>query len=148
SANLVKVHRSEVDYAKVYYEKESPLLFEAPYEFQTVQSYCKSGDVTEVEIGKKDTLLQEGITVMDTPGVDSTDDAHRLSTESALHLADLVLYVMDYNHVQSELNFTYTKKLLEHGVKLYLIINQIDKHNDEELSFSDFKQTVFDSFAA
>lgn len=148
SANLVKVHRSEIDYAKIYYEKESPLLFESPYEFQTVQSYCKSGDVTEVEIGKKDTLLQEGITVMDTPGVDSTDDAHRLSTESALHLADLVFYVMDYNHVQSELNFTYTKKLLEHGVKLYLIINQIDKHNDEELSFSEFKQTVFDSFAA
>lgn len=148
SANLVKVHRSDVDYAKVFYEKESPLLFEAPYEFQTVQSYCKNGEVTEVEIGKKDTFLQKGITVMDTPGVDSTDDAHRLSTESALHLADLVFYVMDYNHVQSELNFTYTKKLLEHGVKLYLIINQIDKHNDEELSFSDFKQTVFDSFAA
>ena len=42
---------------------------------------------------------------MDTPGVDSTDDAHRISTESALHLADIVFYVMDYNHVQSELIF-------------------------------------------
>ena len=52
---------------------------------------------------------------MDTPGVDSTDDAHRLSTESALHLADLVFYTMDYNHVQSELNFRFTKELMRYN---------------------------------
>ena len=85
---------------------------------------------------------------MDTPGVDSTDDAHRISTESALHLADIVFYVMDYNHVQSELNFMYTKNLLTHGVNLYLIINQIDKHNDDELSFQEFKTSVYESFAS
>ena len=53
---------------------------------------------------------------MDTPGVDSTDDAHRLSTESSLHVADLVFYVMDYNHVQSGLNFTFTKNLMAYAV--------------------------------
>ncbi len=94
----------------------------------------------EVEIARSDSLLPNGVTVMDTPGVDSTDDAHRVSTESALHLADIVFYVMDYNHVQSELNFMYTKNLLKHGVKLYLIINQIDKHNEAELSFDQFRQ--------
>ncbi|MCJ8006622.1 dynamin family protein [Lederbergia wuyishanensis] len=148
SANLVKIHHAKEDYAKVFYRSEKPLLFNAPYDFATVKEFCKNGDVTEIEIGRKDSNLPYGVTVMDTPGVDSTDDAHRLSTESSLHLADVVFYVMDYNHVQSELNFTYTRNLLDHGVKLYLIINQIDKHNDTELSFQQYKQTVIDSFAA
>lgn len=148
SANLVKVHDAEEEFAKVYYKNEKPLLFKKPYDFDIVKEFCKSGEVTEVEIGKPQSKLPPGITVMDTPGVDSTDDAHRLSTESALHLADIVFYVMDYNHVQSELNFLYTKNLLQHGVKLYLIINQIDKHNDEELPFLEYKQSVRESFAA
>ncbi len=148
SANLVKVLKSSEDYAKVYSHSQKTLLFQAPYNFETVKAYCKNGDVTNIEIGKKTSLLPKGVTIMDTPGVDSTDDAHRISTESALHLADIVFYVMDYNHVQSELNFMYTKNLLKHGVKLYLIINQIDKHNEQELSFTSFKKSVHDSFTS
>ncbi|MGV3465863.1 MAG: dynamin family protein [Heyndrickxia sp.] len=148
SANLVKIHKTASDFAKVFYKDEAPYLFEAPYNFQEVKEFCKNGNVTEIEIGKKKTDLPDQVIVMDTPGVDSTDDAHRISTESAIHLADIVFYVMDYNHVQSELNFQYTKELLQHGVELYLIINQIDKHKDEELSFADFKQSVEESFSA
>ncbi len=148
SANLVKIHKTATDYAKVFYKDEAPYLFEAPYNFQTVKEFCKNGNVTEIEIGKKQTDLPDQVIIMDTPGVDSTDDAHRISTESAIHLADIVFYVMDYNHVQSELNFLYTKELLQHGVELYLIINQIDKHKDEELSFADFKRSVEESFSA
>lgn len=85
---------------------------------------------------------------MDTPGIDSTDDAHRIATESALHLADMVFYVMDYNHVQSELNFLFTKDLTAAGKQVYLIINQIDKHREEELSFQHFTESVRDSFAS
>ena len=72
---------------------------------------------------------------MDTPGIDSTDDAHRVSTESALHLADVVFYIMDYNHVQSEVNFLFTRELIEANKPMYLIINMIDKHDEKELSF-------------
>lgn len=147
SANLVKVHKTNEDFAKVFYYDQSPVLFQAPYDFKKVKEFCKNGEVREIEIGQANSELSEGVTVMDTPGVDSTDDAHRISTESAIHLADIVFYVMDYNHVQSELNFTYTKELLRNGVELYLIINQIDKHNDEELSFADFQTSVKDAFA-
>ncbi|MBL5830656.1 dynamin family protein [Heyndrickxia sporothermodurans] len=148
SANLVKVHKAANDYATVFYHDQSQLLFQAPYDFKKVKEFCKNGDVSEIEIGQATSDLAEGVTVMDTPGVDSTDDAHRISTESAIHLADIVFYVMDYNHVQSELNFMYTKDLLRNGVELYLIINQIDKHNDEELSFNDFQKSVKESFAS
>ena len=70
-----------------------------------------------------------------------------MSTESALHIADIVFYTMDYNHVQSELNFQFTKQLMKYNPNVYLIVNMIDKHKDNELSFEEFKATVHQSFA-
>ena len=109
--------------------------------FDAIKSFSKDGaEISLIEIGHPASKLPEAITVMDTPGVDSTDDAHRLSTESALHLADLVFYTMDYNHVQSELNFKFTKELLRYNANVYLIINQIDKHRESELPFDEFQK--------
>ncbi|MGE7694227.1 dynamin family protein [Lysinibacillus sp. NPDC094177] len=149
SANIVKVHKSDEDFAVVYMHNEKPVKFEAGYDFKTVKELSKNGDlVSQIEIGHSTSTLPLGVTVMDTPGVDSTDDAHRMSTESALHIADIVFYTMDYNHVQSELNFQFTKQLMKYNPNVYLIVNMIDKHNDNELSFEDFKATVHNSFAA
>jgi small GTP-binding protein len=149
SANLVKVHHSEESYAKIHYHYGNPVYFREPFEYSTIKEFCRNGeDVYSVEIGRNKTSLPEGVSILDTPGVDSTDDAHRVSTESAIHLADAVFYVMDYNHVQSQVNFQFTKEMKRHGVKLYLVVNQIDKHNEEELSLHDFKDGVKDSFAS
>ena len=117
------------------------MKYEGTWFTRAVKSFSKDGAaVSLVEIGHKQSALPYGITVMDTPGVDSTDDAHRLSTESALHLADLVFYTMDYNHVQSELNFRFTKELMRYNENVYLIINQIDKHRESEISFAEFQK--------
>ncbi|WP_153122488.1 dynamin family protein [Peribacillus tepidiphilus] len=146
SANLVKVKKGK-DSAKVFFHKEEPILFKAPYEMKDLKNFCKDGDsVKEIHLSSSAFPLPENISVMDTPGIDSTDDAHRVSTESALHLADMILYVMDYNHVQSEVNFLFTKELTDAGKKLYLIVNQIDKHDESELSFKAFKASVYDAF--
>lgn len=149
SANIVKVHKSDEDYAIVYMHNEKPVKFEAGYDFKTVKELSKNGDlVSQIEIGHSTSTLPSGVTVMDTPGVDSTDDAHRMSTESALHIADIVFYTMDYNHVQSELNFQFTKQLMKYNPNVYLIVNMIDKHKENELSFEEFKATVHHSFSA
>ncbi|MFJ7952762.1 dynamin family protein [Lysinibacillus sp. NPDC096418] len=149
SANIVKVHKSEEDFAIVYMHNEKPVKFEAGYDFKTVKELSKNGDlVSQIEIGHSASTLPLGVTVMDTPGVDSTDDAHRMSTESALHIADIVFYTMDYNHVQSELNFQFTKQLMKYNPNVYLIVNMIDKHKENELSFEEFKATVHNSFGA
>ncbi|MEH7093406.1 dynamin family protein [Neobacillus vireti] len=148
SANLVKVKTGE-DYAKVFFKNEKPRLYLAPYDYDLVKNYCKDGDtIEEVEISHSQSMLPENTTIMDTPGIDSADDAHRIATESAIHLADLIFYVMDYNHVQAELNFLFTKELTEAGKEVYLVINQIDKHKEEELTFQDFQTSVIDSFAS
>ncbi|WP_172369362.1 dynamin family protein [Sporosarcina jiandibaonis] len=147
SANIVKVKKSDTDYAIIHLMDGKALKYEGHDFPNAVKTYSKDGSaVSLVEIGHKDSALPEGITIMDTPGVDSTDDAHRQSTESALHLADLVFYTMDYNHVQSELNFSFTKELMRHNPNVYLIINQIDKHRESELSFEEFRYSVEKSF--
>ena len=148
SANLVKIKSGE-EYARVFFKEGKPRFYPAPYDYEIVKNYCKDGDQIEsLEISHKGSRILEEVVIMDTPGIDSADDAHRIATESALHLADLVLYVMDYNHVQSELNFLFTKELTEAGKELYLVVNMIDKHREEELRFEDFKKSVSDSFAS
>jgi GTPase Era involved in 16S rRNA processing len=148
SANLVRVKSGE-EYAKVYFKNEKPRLYLAPYDYELVKEYCKDGDqIEEIEISHSHSALPPSTVIMDTPGIDSADDAHRIATESAIHLADLVLYVMDYNHVQAELNFLFTKELTEAGKEVYLVINQVDKHKEEELPFEKFKESVTESFRA
>ncbi|MFD1203932.1 dynamin family protein [Sporosarcina contaminans] len=147
SANIVKIKKTNEDFAIIHRTDGSVLKYEGHGFPEAIKSFSKDGaEIYQIEIGHTASHLPEGITVMDTPGVDSTDDAHRLSTESALHLADLVFYTMDYNHVQSELNFTFTKELMKYNENMYLIINMIDKHRDSELSFEDFKKSVKDAF--
>ena len=148
SANLVRVKAGE-EYAKVFFRNEKPRLYLAPYDYQLVKNYCKDGDQIEaIEISRSASKLPGQTVIMDTPGIDSADDAHRIATESAIHLADLIFYVMDYNHVQSELNFMFTKELTEAGKEVYLVINQVDKHSDQELSFAEFTTSVVESFAS
>lgn len=147
SANTVKVQKGD-DYAKVFYHHQPPVQFPAPYDLKEVKKFAKDGDsVLAITISSKAFPLPESCVIMDTPGIDSTDDAHRVSTESALHLADVVFYVMDYNHVQSEVNFHFTKELIEANKPTYLIINMIDKHDEKELSFDGFKNSVTEAFA-
>ncbi|QUG41465.1 dynamin family protein [Psychrobacillus sp. INOP01] len=147
SANIVTVQNTAENYALVHFVDQPPVRFSGEYDIQLVKKYSKDGSkVSQIEIGHAGSSLPEGITIMDTPGVDSTDDAHRISTESALHLADIVFYVMDYNHVQSELNFQFTKQLLHYNENVYLIVNQVDKHREEELPFTAYKQSVADAF--
>ncbi|KZE38020.1 GTPase [Bhargavaea cecembensis] len=149
SANIVNVHKADNDFAIIHRTDGAPIRFSDDVDVQYVKEFSKDGQaVSEIEVGHKDSALPEGVTVMDTPGVDSTDDAHRLSTESSLHVADLVFYVMDYNHVQSGLNFTFTKNLMTYNENVYLIVNQIDKHREAELSFEDFRNSVRESFAS
>ncbi|KHF29076.1 GTPase Der [Anoxybacillus sp. BCO1] len=133
SANLVKVKAGK-PYARVYYKSGQAIEYAAPYDYEEVKTFCRDGDTIDmIEISDETDAIPSGIVLMDTPGIDSTDDAHRLATESALHLADVIFYVMDYNHVQAELNFEFTKRLSQYGKTLYLVINQIDKHREQEL---------------
>ena len=148
SANIVNVQKSDENYVILHQTDGRAIKYKGHDFTGAIKAFGKNGEeVARIDIGHVESNIPKGVTVMDTPGVDSTDDAHALSTESALHLSDIVFYTMDYNHVQSELNFTFTKELMAYNPNVYLIVNQVDKHRDEELSFDDFKKSVEESFA-
>lgn len=53
---------------------------------------------------------------------------------------------MDYNHVQSENNLAFAKNLSDWGKPLYLIVNQIDKHREQEISIEEYKRQLENAF--
>lgn len=150
SANLVRIRNGES--AAYIYRRRSGSSSATEVEAQKVpiaelDAFCKDGEAIEsIEIHYPIPWMGDHLVLLDTPGIDSTDEAHFRSTESALHLADVIFYVMDYNHVQSEINFAFAKRLKEWGKPLYLLVNQIDKHKEEELSFLDYRRGVEQSF--
>lgn len=146
SANIVKVQVGE-PLARITFTDGKKIEFLPPYNVEEIKNYCLDGETVRlVEIQHPSDNFPPNVSIMDTPGIDSTDDAHRLATESILHLSDVIFYVMDYNHVQSELNLNFTKMINDRQIKLFLVINQIDKHREQEMSFEEFKHGVRDAF--
>ncbi|MDI3257996.1 MAG: dynamin family protein [Kyrpidia sp.] len=112
-----------------------------------IAGWCTGGEhVRVVEIWHPKTPLPDGAAFLDTPGVDSADPQHQEMTEDVLHLADVVVYVMDYNHVQAEVNLSFVRRLTERGKPVFLTVNQIDKHAEYELPFLQFQYEVAQTF--
>lgn len=148
SANVVTVKRGperiRLQYADGY---EQQVV--GTYSDKAFQALCKDGERSiGVILEREDLPIPEGVAIVDTPGIDSTDEAHKLATETHLHIADVIFYMMDYNHVQAEGNLQFIKDLAERGKQIYPIINQIDKHRQSELPFSVFEQSVKEAFVA
>ncbi|MNX19979.1 GTPase Era [compost metagenome] len=143
SANVVMIRNGAPRVLLTKSSEEEPVL--APLE--QLEQYCRNGEeYIRIAVWDQIPLLENQGVLLDTPGVDSNDAGHALATESALHLADVVFYVMDYNHVQSETNLIFAKSLSDWGKPVYLVINQIDKHREQELDFDKYRQSVEQAF--
>ncbi|MCM3719602.1 dynamin family protein [Fictibacillus phosphorivorans] len=149
SANIVKMKKGEPK-AVVHLKNKEVVTFKYPYNIEEIKTLCKDGELVEsIELFyETEDVHAANIAFYDTPGIDSTDPAHKKATEEVIHLADVIFYVMDYNHILSETNIEFIKSLNEKGKSIRLIINQIDKHQEEELSFQSFKKNVFKAFQA
>ncbi|GAA0611485.1 dynamin family protein [Virgibacillus siamensis] len=146
SANVVKI-KSGRGAATVYFHNHEPLEYDEPYDIDMIKEYAKDKtDIRAIGISTKEALLPEDCIIMDTPGIDAADDADRLMTESSLHLVDRLFYVMDYNHVQSEVNLQFLKMVQDFEIPFYIIINQIDKHDEREITFDKFTQSINQTF--
>lgn len=99
-------------------------------------------DVESVEINFPSSKFKNGFTLQDTPGVDSNVITHQSTTEQFMYTSNILFYTVDYNHVQSALNFQFIKRMNDVGIPVIFIINQIDKHNEDEITFETFKQRV------
>ncbi|MFU0791088.1 dynamin family protein [Virgibacillus proomii] len=147
SANIVKV-TSGGGYVRVYFKDQEPEEYAETVDVELIKQYSMDKDrIVKIEISTSTKLLPRGTAFVDTPGIDAADDADRLMTEASLHLMDALFYVMDYNHVQSEVNLQFLKDVQDKSIPFYIIINQIDKHVEEELSFSDFEDSIKQTLA-
>lgn len=146
SANIVKITSGE-GVARVYFTDDETVQYKEPYDIDMIKDYATDKNaIKRIDISTSEEILPENCSILDTPGIDAADDADRLMTESALHLVDVLYYVMDYNHVQSEVNLYFLRKMHEADIPFYVIINQIDKHNEHEIPFSQFDKNVRETF--
>ncbi len=144
SANIVSIQDGPERVEVEFHDGRPPQIIA----IDGLTEVCKDGEnIGAVRIFYPLAWLGGNVVLLDTPGIDSTDGAHALATHSALHMADLVFYVTDYNHVQSEVNFEFAKMLADWGKPLYFVINQMDKHKQSEISFSEYERRIRESFA-
>lgn len=143
SANVVTIVNGE-KFAETIFQEASGKTHESRrIDVDELHGYAVDGEgVSTIRVSYPIPLLGERMALVDTPGVDSTDGAHRAATESALHLADVVFFVTDYNHVQSEVNFRFLRSLARWGKPTYVIVNQIDKHRESQLPFAEFERSL------
>ncbi|WP_158589643.1 MULTISPECIES: dynamin family protein [Clostridia] len=146
SANIVKI-TSGKGRVRVYFKHSTPEEYQEPFDLDMLKQYSMDKDnIQKIEISTSEPLLPAKTAFIDTPGIDAADDADRLMTEGSLHLMDALFYVMDYNHVQSEVNLQFLLDLQAKNIPFYVIINQIDKHKESELTFTSFKESIRQTF--
>ncbi|WP_062513471.1 dynamin family protein [Halobacillus sp. KGW1] len=142
SANIVRL-KTGSEKTIVFFDQEDPVCYEEKISMDMVKDLCRDGDaVKELTIQRPEGGLPSHVSVVDTPGVDSTNDADRLITEASLHKMDYMYYVMDYNHVQSEVNLQFLDEMQRRKKPFSLVINQIDKHKEKELTFESYKRSI------
>lgn len=142
SANLVVIRNGEKR-VRLHTTDGACAELEGAYHKDKVQQYCKDGEQIEtVEIFDRYTEIEPGVAYIDTPGIDSTDEAHLLSAASILHQADALFYVVHYNHVHSEENVLFLRSIKDSIPNVYFIVNQIDRHDETETRFEDYKAQV------
>ena len=135
---IVSVSKEEEIIANLEYQKYAKLK---TYDDVKIMNRLNI-DVESIEIKFPSNKFNLGFTLQDTPGVDSNVSAHQSTTEQFLYTSNMIVYIVDYNHVQSALNFQFMKRMNQVGIPIIFVINQIDKHNENEISFDTFKQKV------
>ncbi|MBB6735249.1 dynamin family protein [Cohnella zeiphila] len=148
TANVVTVRSGEAAAQVVFRAKDGTTTVTPDLPVERLSELAIDGEgVAAIDVTYPVPLLEGKTALVDTPGVDSTDGGHRAATESALHLADVVFFVSDYNHVLSEVNFRFLRMLHRWGKPTYLLVNMIDKHREEEVTFAKFREGLDQALA-
>ena len=99
-------------------------------------------DIQAITMDIKHEGYKENTVFQDTPGVDSNTDSHEASANRFLLNSDVIFFTVEYNHVESEHNLKLLREIHDLDIPLCLIINQIDKHDDSELTLDTFLNRV------
>ncbi|WP_240375551.1 dynamin family protein [Bacillus piscicola] len=142
SANIISIQNGPVQLEVVKQDGVTE-VWEEEIPWGEAKKWGMDGEaVRAIQIQAPLPFLGDHSKILDTPGVDSTDENHQLVTMDQLLTTDLIVYVSDYNHVQSETNIEFLKQLANENKPIILVINQIDKHDEKELTLQSFENAV------
>lgn len=142
SANVVKLKNGQNDLL-ITLKNGDMYQIEDEIEVDDLKKLAKdSSSIIELEWSQESFKIPNGVVLIDTPGIDSTDVDHLEATHSVIHLADCIFYLMDYQHVHSKTNIDFIHSLIEKNDRVCLVITCIDKHDETELTFDSFKDGV------
>lgn len=143
SANVIQIKNGETGLQVFLNHSDEVKAFHQEIPWNKVREWGRNGaDIHHLEVNFPLPWISGDSSILDTPGVDSTDPEHQHVTIDQLYTTDMVVYVMDYNHVQSETNLTFLKQLTNERKPLLIVINQIDKHVEQELDLEEFRSSV------
>lgn len=146
SANIVKISSGKGT-VQVFFHNGEVVEYREPYDLNRIKQFSKNKEaIKKIHISTGEKLLPPQTAILDTPGIDAADDVDRMLTEASLHLSDYLIYVTDYNHVQSEVNLLFLQAMQKNGLPFMIVINQIDKHNEAELPFVEFDKKIKQTF--
>ncbi|MEL6982447.1 MAG: dynamin family protein [Actinomycetota bacterium] len=83
-----------------------------------------------VEVGLPRSLLAQGLTFVDTPGVGGLGSAHTAATMAALPTADVVLFVSDASQELTSTEFDFLKAAIDNGVSCGFVLTKTDFYPD------------------
>ncbi|MGY4690070.1 dynamin family protein [Salibacterium sp. K-3] len=147
SANIISIQYGKAGLAVTTGEGKR-MTWDEEIPWDQVKDWGMQGEeIKNIDIFVPLPFLNESTRIFDTPGVDSTDPAHQLITTDQLYTADCIIYVTDYNHVQSETNLRFLKEMSEENKPIILVVNQIDKHNEAEVSLTSFKNGLYSTLS-
>jgi small GTP-binding protein len=112
---------------------------EKPVALSDLQRYVVGGDaardeVRYVELAYPSPLLEEGLVLVDTPGVNDLNHQRAEITYGYIPRSDAVIFLLDAGQIlkESERQFIATKLLAASRDKLLFVINKVDLLDDEE----------------
>jgi GTP-binding protein EngB required for normal cell division len=98
-------------------------------------------DVASVTIGVRSDFLDEGIVLVDTPGVGSTFVHNTAAAEAVLTECDAALFVLSADPPITEAEATYLDKVRRLIAKIFFVLNKVDLLDDGD-------KTVAEQFLA
>ncbi|WP_240375454.1 dynamin family protein [Bacillus piscicola] len=141
SANIVHIKKGK-DATLSFRDEQSGEMKQIFTEEWGNDWFTSTDTADEVYITLPVAHFPKNLEILDTPGIDSTTAGHRTLAEERLFEADTLYYMTDYQHVESEENFTFLQELNDQYITPVLLINQIDKHDEEELSFDSYQEKI------
>ena len=135
TAVIHRIQHGEAKKAKAFVEDgtEKPVPMEGLKDYE-VEGQALAESVQHLDVHYPAPFLEEGVVLVDTPGVNDLNEARAEITYGYIPRADAILFLLDAGQIlkESERQFVATKLLGQSRDKVIFIVNKMDLLDEEE----------------